>query len=119
MERWIVTLGLTALAVFVLAAPRLSSSLVGLAPLRAPSVERIDEPTAYDERAAPRFLATRDHLELVLEEDTTVGAVLRRYPMPAEHLRRQIGEQIGFANPPDGHALAAGTTLVLRLTPPA
>lgn len=119
MDRWLASAGLLVLAGFVLFAPRLTRSLAGFTPLRAPGAEGIDRPAAFDERAAPRFLADRDRVELVVGEDTTVGALLRRYPVPAEHLRRQIGAQIGVPMPADEQPLAAGQRLVLNLTPPA
>ena len=81
--------------------------------------EEIDDPSDFDERAAPRFFAERNAVELVVPRDTTVGELLRLYQIDFPHVRRQIAEQKGVERVTDATSVAQGERLQLTLTPPA
>ncbi len=102
----------------VVVAPRWSRALIGWKPLQDPGVAALDDPPSLDEREAPRFFADRDRVEVTVEDATTVGAFINRFQIPYEHVRQQIGEQIGVPNPGDDQVIPAGMKLTLTLTPP-
>lgn len=118
MARWTISTMLVALTAMVVVAPQWVNAMVGWKPLRAPTVAELDDPPSLEEREAPAFLADRDRVDVTVEEDTTVGAFLHRFHVPYDHVRRQIGAQVGVPDPADDHVLVAGQKLTLTLTPP-
>lgn len=119
MYRILTFLVLLALALAALFARDLTSAVAGYKPLAAVGPEQIDDPAAFDERAAPRFFAERNSVELVVRRDTTLGELLRLYQIDFPHVRRQIAEQKGVDALDDATPIAAGERFELTLTPPA
>jgi hypothetical protein len=119
MYRLVTFAVLLVLALVVFFAPGLTSELAGYKPLGTIGPEEIDEPSSFDERAAPRFFAERNQVELVVPRDTTLGELLRLYQVDFPHVRRQIAEQKGVENMDDGDRIAEGERFELTLTPPA
>jgi len=119
MYRILTFLALLALALVALCARDLTWAVAGYKPLGMAGPEGIDEPASFDERAAPRFFAERNRLELVVPRDTTLGELLRLYQIDFPHVRRQIAEQRGVDALGDGAAIMAGERFRLTLTPPA
>lgn len=71
-----------------------------------------------DGRSTPRFLAARNKVELVVPRNMKVGEFLDLYQVRYEHIRQQLGAQLGIGRAGDEVELAAGQKLVLELTPP-
>lgn len=119
MYRLVTFCALLALALVVFFAPGLASRVAGYKPLGTIGPEEIDEPSAFDERAAPRFFAERNRVELVVPRTMTLGELLRLYQIDFPHVRRQIAEQRGVERMDDGDRIAEGERFELALTPPA
>lgn len=119
MYRILTFLVLAALGLVVFFAPGLTSRVAGYKPLGTVGPEEIDDPTAFDERAAPRFFAERNEVELVVPRDMTLAELLRLYQIDFPHVRRQIAEQKGVESLADGDTIAEGERFRLTLTPPA
>lgn len=71
-----------------------------------------------DGQSTPRFLAARNRVELVVPRSMKVGEFLDLYQVRYEHIRQQLGAQLGIGRAGDEVELAAGQKLVLELTPP-
>lgn len=71
-----------------------------------------------DGQNTPRFLAARNRVELVVPRAMKVGELLDLYQVRYEHIRQQIGLQLGIGRAGDEVELGAGQKLVLELTPP-
>lgn len=119
MYRILTFLALLALALGAFFARDLTWAVAGYKPLKTAGPEHIDEPAAFDERAAPRFFAERNELELVVPRDTTLGELLRLYQIDFPHVRRQIAAQKGVDAVGDDAVIMAGERFRLTLTPPA
>lgn len=119
MYRILTFLVLAALGLVVFFAPGLTSRIAGYKPLATVGPGEIDDPTSFDERAAPRFFAERNQLELTVPRDMTLAELLRLYQIDFPHVRRQIAEQKGVESLADGDPIAEGERFRLALTPPA
>ncbi len=92
--------------------------LTGFRPLNTLDPRDLEAAGGADDKGTPRFLAERNKVELVLPREMAVGELLDLYQIRYEHIRRQIGEQLGIGRAGDDVILAAGQKLVLELTPP-
>ena len=119
MYRWIVFLVLAVAGLGILLWPEAAWDLAGYKPLKPISAAEIDDPSAFDERDAPRFFAERNVVDLEVPRQMTVGELLRLYQIDFPHVRRQLAEQKGVVRIKDDDVLAAGERLRLTLTPPA
>lgn len=107
-----------ALLVVLLAAPGSLSWLTGFRPLQELDISALESGQAIDEKGTPRFLADRNKVELSVPREMTVGDFLDLYQIRYEHIRVQIGVQLGIGRAGDELVLAAGQKLSLELTPP-
>lgn len=117
MMRTILAVLLLVLALALALSERLALLASGYRPLGTPSVAALDAGADPDDRRAPRFLAERNRVEVVVPREMTVGELLDLYQIDLPHVRRQIAEQEEVERADDGHPLAEGTVLVLELTP--
>lgn len=92
--------------------------LTGFHPLRKVELDNLGWEKAADEKGTPRFLAERNRVELVVPREMKVGDFLDLYQVRYEHIRLQIGSQLGIGRAGDEVVLAAGQKLALELTPP-
>lgn len=92
--------------------------LTGFRPLRQLDPAALEAAGGADDKGTPRFLADRNKVELKVPRAMPVGELLDLYQIRYEHIRRQIGEQLGIGRAGDEVVLAAGQRLVLELTPP-
>ena len=104
-------------AVLVMAVPDLPSRLAGFRPLAEPEPSQLDAGLAADDRDAPRFLAERNRVDLVVPRDMDVGQLLDLYQIRMDHIRQQIASQLGLESAPDTTPLRQGQRLELQLTP--
>lgn len=116
MRNLVVFTALVALALAIGLVPGLAHRIAGFEPLSDLDPAAIDQPFELDDREAPRFLASRDLVELEVPRDMEVGDLLRLYQIELPHVRRQIAEQEGVATLPDGYRLRAGDVYRIRLT---
>ncbi len=92
--------------------------LTGFRPLRQLDPAALEAAGGADDKGTPRFLADRNKVELKVPREMPVGELLDLYQIRYEHIRKQIGEQLGIGRAGDDVVLAAGQKLVLELTPP-
>ncbi len=91
----------------------------GLAPLGAPDSASLDSPPDPDDREAPRFLAERNQVELVVPREMTVDELLRTYQIDFPHVLRQIAKEEGIDHLSRERILHAGSRIEISLTPEA
>lgn len=106
------------LLVVLLVVPGSLAWLTGFRPLQRLDLEALDRGHQVDEKGTPRFLADRNKLELRVPREMKVGDFLDLYQIRYEHIRLQIGAQLGIGRAGDEVVLAAGQSLTLELTPP-
>lgn len=92
--------------------------LTGFHPAKKADLEALAWDKSADEKGTPRFLADRNRVELVVPRDMKVGEFLDLYQVRYEHIRQQLGAQLGIGRAGDEVVLAAGQKLTLELTPP-
>lgn len=91
--------------------------LTGFRPLATLDPAALDAGQAIDEKGTPRFLADRNKVELSVPREMRVGELLDLYQIRYEHVRQQIGAQLGTGRPGDDVVLPAGQKLTIELTP--
>jgi hypothetical protein len=82
-------------------------------------VEELDSPPEPDDREAPRFLAERNEVELVVPRDMSVDELVHIYQIDFPHVLAQIAEAEGLDSPSRSHRLRAGARYRITLTPRA
>ena len=107
-----------ALALVFLLVPGSLGWLTGFRPLKPIDLAALDAGSPADDRETPRFLAERNQVEITVPRDLRVGEFLDLYQIRYEHIRRQIGQQLGVKRAGDDLVLKAGQKLKLELTPP-
>jgi hypothetical protein len=116
---WLVSIALPPLLIgSFLLFPGSLAWLTGFHPLHEVEGQNLGWEKAADEKGTPRFLAERNRVELVVPREMKVGDFLDLYQVRYEHIRLQIGSQLGIGRAGDEMVLAAGQKLTLEMTPP-
>jgi hypothetical protein len=116
---WIVAAALLLLALEAVFSARLAPATAGLDPLGRPSVAELDSPSEPDDREAPRFLAERNEVELVVPRDMTLDELVRLYQIDFPHVLAQISEKEGLDAVSRRLRLRQGARYRITLTPRA
>jgi hypothetical protein len=116
---WLVSIALPPLLIgSFLLFPGSLAWLTGFHPLHRAEGQNVGWDKTADEKGTPRFLAERNRVELVVPREMKVGDFLDLYQVRYEHIRLQIGSQLGIGRAGDEVVLAAGQKLTLEMTPP-
>ena len=93
--------------------------ITGFKPLSHLDGSELDASPQWDDREAPRFLAERNQVEIIVPRDMSVGELLRLYQLAAfPRVRHEIAEQEGVETVSDAYLLHQGRRLRVQLTPP-